>query len=345
MSDLSPVSPVQARALVASLDARESASPITGAGVLALDLTAPGADADPDGWHALAARLMALPCPVLSLSPAGIDPAYGALEVASDVHAASEDELRRLVGRVRSFPLASLALVQLLRQTPFLDVVPGLTAESWVYSMLQTGPEFGRWLEAQRAAGGAGREVEEGPPVALHRRDARLELVLDRPSRHNAYSATMRDALVEGLAVALADPSIEEVVLRGEGASFCSGGDLDEFGTAPDPVTAHAVRSTRHPAHALSQLSGRLRAELKGACIGAGMELPAWAGRVVADESAFFELPELGMGLVPGAGGTVSLPRRIGRERTGWLALSGERIDVATARRWGLVDEVRTVRD
>jgi enoyl-CoA hydratase/carnithine racemase len=153
----------------------------------------------------------------------------------------------------------------------------------------------------------------------------------------------MRDGLVEGLTVALADPSITEVVLRGEGASFCSGGDLDEFGTTPDPATAHAVRTTRHPARALARLAGRLRAEVHGACVGAGVELPAWAGRVVADESAFFELPELSMGLIPGAGGTASLPRRIGRERTGWLALSGERIDVATARRWGLVDEVRKV--
>ena len=46
------------------------------------------------------------------------------------------------------------------------------------------------------------------------------------------------------------------------------------------------------------------------------------------------------MGLIPGAGGTVSLPRRIGRQRTAWLALSGERIDVDTAMAWGLVDEV-----
>ena len=57
-----------------------------------------------------------------------------------------------------------------------------------------------------------------------------------------------------------------------------------------------------------------------------------------AAPGAFFQLPELGMGLVPGAGGTVSLPRRIGRQRTAWLALSGERIDAETALAWGLVD-------
>jgi enoyl-CoA hydratase/carnithine racemase len=78
-----------------------------------------------------------------------------------------------------------------------------------------------------------------------------------------------------------------------------------------------------------------------GACVGAGVELPAFAARVVARADARFWLPELGLGLVPGAGGTVSLPRRIGRQRTAWLALSGRPIDARTALAWGLIDEVR----
>jgi enoyl-CoA hydratase/carnithine racemase len=77
-----------------------------------------------------------------------------------------------------------------------------------------------------------------------------------------------------------------------------------------------------------------------GACAGAGVELPAFAGRVIADPGTTFLLPELAMGLIPGAGGTVSLPRRIGRERTAKLALSGEPIDAKTALDWGLVDEL-----
>jgi enoyl-CoA hydratase/carnithine racemase len=68
------------------------------------------------------------------------------------------------------------------------------------------------------------------------------------------------------------------------------------------------------------------------------MELPAFARCVVARDDTWFQLPELGMGLIPGAGGTVSLPRRIGRWRTAWLAISGARLDVDMAARWGLVD-------
>jgi enoyl-CoA hydratase/carnithine racemase len=156
----------------------------------------------------------------------------------------------------------------------------------------------------------------------------------------------MRDALVEALTVGVADPTVT-VVLQGAGASFCSGGDLGEFGTTPDPATAHLIRLTRSPAMLAAHLSPRLVARVHGACIGAGAELAAAGAelaaagaRVVAQPATFFALPELALGLVPGAGGTVSLPRRIGRHRTAWLVLSGERIGVERARRWGLVDEL-----
>jgi enoyl-CoA hydratase/carnithine racemase len=60
----------------------------------------------------------------------------------------------------------------------------------------------------------------------------------------------------------------------------------------------------------------------------------------VARPDTVIGLPEVSLGLIPGAGGTVSLPRRIGRHRTAWLALTGRTIDAATARAWGLVDEI-----
>ena len=84
----------------------------------------------------------------------------------------------------------------------------------------------------------------------------------------------------------------------------------------------------------------RTSVALHGACIGAGIELAAFAREVTATDDAHFQLPEVAFGLVPGAGGTVSLPRRIGRQRTAWLALSGRRIDASTALAWGLVDHV-----
>jgi enoyl-CoA hydratase/carnithine racemase len=150
--------------------------------------------------------------------------------------------------------------------------------------------------------------------------------------------------------VACADPTVDAVHLWGDGPSFCSGGDLAEFGSMPDPVTAHLVRTSRSPALSLAAIARRgnppgsggreLVAHVHGAAIGAGMEWAAFADRVIARDDAHFRLPEVAMGLVPGAGGTASIPRRIGRQRTLWLALTGEVLDATTARAWGLVDEV-----
>jgi enoyl-CoA hydratase/carnithine racemase len=133
--------------------------------------------------------------------------------------------------------------------------------------------------------------------------------------------------------------------LSGNGPSFCSGGDLGEFGSFPDPATAHVVRLTRSPARLAHQIADRLHVHLHGACMGAGIEVPALAGHVVAAADAVISLPELSLGLVPGAGGTASIPRRIGRHRTAALALSGMRIDATTALGWGLVDEVAEIVD
>ncbi len=79
---------------------------------------------------------------------------------------------------------------------------------------------------------------------------------------------------------------------------------------------------------------------MHGACLGSGIELPAFAGRLSAHNKSFFQLPELPLGLIPGAGGTVSIARRIGRQRTAWMVLSGRRINSATALEWGLIDDI-----
>ena len=94
-------------------------------------------------------------------------------------------------------------------------------------------------------------------------------------------------------------------MLRGEGPSFCSGGDLDEFGTRPDPGTAHLVRLTRSAARLVHRLRDRVEVDLHGWCVGAGIELPSFAGTVRAAADTRIALPELQFGLVPGAGGTV----------------------------------------
>jgi enoyl-CoA hydratase/carnithine racemase len=174
--------------------------------------------------------------------------------------------------------------------------------------------------------------------VLIERAGDRLLITLNRPERRNAYGRELRDALVDALRVAALDGSIRTVTLSGSGPVFCAGGDLDEFGTAPDTATAHFVRTRAGAGELLHRLADRTEVRLHGACVGAGIELAAFAGRVVADAGTAVRLPEVGMGLIPGAGGTVSLPRRIGRWRTLYLALSGTWLDAAAAERWGLID-------
>ena len=100
--------------------------------------------------------------------------------------------------------------------------------------------------------------------------------------------------------------------MRGEGPDFCAGGDLDEFGSRPDPASAHLIRLTRSPALLLHRLAARTTVFLHGACLGAGIELPAFAGRVVASPDTRIGLPEIRLGLIPGRAEPRACPRASG---------------------------------
>jgi len=208
--------------------------------------------------------------------------------------------------------------------------------ESLAYSMLLASEGFRAWRAATPVRA---RADAESPRVRVEQAGTTLSIGLNRPQARNAFDAAMRDALVEALAFALEHPDQPPVVLYGEGPAFSAGGDLDEFGRAQDVGQAHLIRTLRSPARLLRELGPRGSVRLHGACVGAGVEVPAAAARVTAREGAFFRLPEVSMGLIPGAGGTATIPRRIGRQRACYMAISGADVDLATALAWGLVDE------
>ena len=278
--------------------------------------------------------LATLPAVVVGTSAYAVPPGADLVDV---VLPPEGDELDATIDALAANPVAAVALALVLRGSEARPVAEGLQLESAVYATLQAGPEFAAWRATHPVHP---PRPEEGPAVAVRREGDRLELVLNRPGVRNALDARMRDELVAGLAIAAGDPTVAEVRVRGEGPAFCAGGDLDEFGSRPDVATAHLVRLTRSPARALAAVADRVVAELHGACVGSGIELPAFAARVVARADTVVGLPEVSLGLIPGAGGTVSLPRRVGRHRTAWLAMTGRTIDAATALEWGLVDEI-----
>ncbi|MCY4015260.1 MAG: enoyl-CoA hydratase/isomerase family protein [Gammaproteobacteria bacterium] len=271
-------------------------------------------------------------CPVVSVTDRADVP-----DVV-DVVVADADAGMQVAEAVQRNPIAAMVLVRLLRHNQGVGVGDRLYAESLAYSALQHGAEFRAWLQARTRR--EPRPEPDAPAVLLTRAGDELRITLNRPHKRNAYSSGLRDALCEALAYAVDDPSVARVVLDGAGASFSAGGDLDEFGEATDAGIAHASRMARSAGVLIDRLRDRIEARVHGACIGAGIELPAFAGRVVAREDAFFQLPEVGMGLIPGAGGTASILPRIGRRRLALMALTGMRVDASTALEWGLVDAI-----
>ena len=270
------------------------------------------------------------PCPVIATS-------NGANSELIDVVVESDQSLDLLIEGIERSPIASATLVQLSRLNSRSSVIDALCAESLAYSSLQHSAKFEDWLASEKPTNV--KHFSE-PAILIDRSDNELTLTLNRPANRNAWSTDMRDALAEHLQYAFIDDSISQIILRANGPSFSAGGDLTEFGSARDAGIAHVSRQTRSPAVLMYLLKEKITVLLHGACVGAGIELPAFANSIKARADAFFQLPEVAFGLIPGAGGTASILKRIGRSRFNYMALSGERISVETALKWNLIDEI-----
>ena len=238
---------------------------------------------------------------------------------------------------LRANPQAAVVAAQTLRRGCGLGLADALLVESLAYATLQSGPEHARWL-AER--GRRSRRDLDEPRIEVSDDGSSVTVRLSRPRLFNLFDAAMRDQLVDVLKALQASGDDRGVVLTGAGGNFCAGGDPAEFGTVESPAAAHLVRSRANAAPWLAPIAHRTTALVDGSCVGAGVELAAFCGTVSATGRARFRLPELSMGLIPGAGGTVSIPARIGRQRTLWWLLTGAELDPAVALDWGLVDSL-----
>ena len=259
---------------------------------------------------------------------------------AVDLIVESPDELRRVREQIACFPKACAVLVQVLRTSTKLDITDALTVESLAYAALQGGSEFSNWLKNNPTRNPKAKPSES--LLLLERQGNALQITLNSPENRNALSAAMRDALAEAFQLAIQDHAIAHIDVSANGPCFSAGGDLTEFGTMTDLALAHGTRMTHMPARYLAACRDRCTFRVHGTCIGAGIELPAFAARLVAKPNTTFRLPEVGMGLIPGAGGCVSIPRRIGRQRTASLAILGHAINAEQALAWGLIDAIET---
>ena len=243
---------------------------------------------------------------------------------------------------VMNYPVASLVLTQHLRLIEKLDFEAALTAESFAYALLQGGGEFKNWLANKETPAESYVSLS---PLSVTREAQHLNLRLNAPESHNEIDIHLRDALCEAFELASIDETIETLSITAIGKSFSIGGAISEFGHVIDPATAHWIRSVRLPGRLLARLVWRdnpvhVQTYLNGPAIGAGLELAAFAHELTAHPKAWTQLPEIRMGLIPGAGGTVSVSRRIGRHKTAYMVLTGKRIKAETAYKWGLIDNI-----
>ncbi|MFC9555222.1 enoyl-CoA hydratase/isomerase family protein [Rhodococcus sp. NPDC056960] len=321
--------------------------------VLIVDLD--DADADSGMIARAAARIPVLDRITVGRCTGGVPAALAPLTAALDLtYATGPDPTDRavvgtenvdatvaeFVNGVARCPQSALVAAQVVRISQTLPVPEAVDVESLAYSTLQGGSEFKGWLDERRTLGRPLPPPPATDPVLIDRDGDTLRITLNRPERRNAYGTALRDALVEALRLPLLDDTIVTVVVDGAGSSFCAGGDLDEFGYTPDTATAHLIRTRGGAGRLMARLADRTEVRVHGHCVGAGIEVPAFAGRIVAAADTIFRLPEVTMGLIPGAGGTVSVPRRIGRWRALHLFVTGAALEAPRALAWGLIDEI-----
>ncbi|HYM30110.1 MAG TPA: 3-hydroxyacyl-CoA dehydrogenase NAD-binding domain-containing protein [Candidatus Cybelea sp.] len=152
----------------------------------------------------------------------------------------------------------------------------------------------------------------------------------------NALSQGVRQGLAEGVAKGVADPAIAAMVIIGGGRTFIAGADIREFGKPMMAPGLHEVLD------AMEASSKPLVAAIHGTALGGGLEVALTCHWRVAIDSAQVGLPEVKLGLLPGAGGTQRLPRLVGAQAALDMIVSGNPINARKALAAGVVDEVVT---
>ena len=150
----------------------------------------------------------------------------------------------------------------------------------------------------------------------------------------NALSADVRDGLSAAVGKAVADPAVEAIVLICAGRTFIAGADISEFGKPPRGASLHEVQAT------MENAPKPIVAAIHGTALGGGLEVALTCHYRVAVPSAKLGLPEVKLGLLPGAGGTQRLPRIVGAAKALDMVTSGTPIGAKAALDTGLVDDL-----
>ena len=183
--------------------------------------------------------------------------------------------------------------------------------------------------------------VSQFETILLEKEHGIAWVTLNRPRVLNAYNVKMRDELYEALGLIAEDEEVLVAVIRGAGdRAFCAGADLTEFGSAPSQAIARRVRFERDVWERFLEIRQPLIAAVHGYCLGSGLEIALSCDLRLASPDARFGLPEVGLGMIPAAGGSQTMPRIIGRGRALEALLLGRMMDSQAAWEAGLVNRV-----
>jgi enoyl-CoA hydratase len=157
---------------------------------------------------------------------------------------------------------------------------------------------------------------------------------------HNALNGVVLDALRERVAELGTDPGVRAIVIAGAGdKAFSAGADLDELASC-DSVAAHRLLLSGQAVMRQIELSAKpVIAAVHGWALGGGFELALSCSFIIGSTEARFGLPEVGLGLMPGYGGTQRLPRAIGRQNALRFTLTGKPVDAGRAYELGILSE------
>lgn len=168
-------------------------------------------------------------------------------------------------------------------------------------------------------------------------------VTLNRPEVLNIHNVQMRDDMFEVLSAIKGDTEIRVAVFSGAGEkAFCAGADLSEFLTSPPPVAAREVRLDRDLWGLFLSIPQPLIAAVHGYVLGSGLEMALCCDLRIAADNAQFGLPEIGLGMIPAAGGTQTLPRMAGLGQALDMLLTNRWIDANEAFETGLINKVVT---
>jgi enoyl-CoA hydratase/carnithine racemase len=166
-------------------------------------------------------------------------------------------------------------------------------------------------------------------------------VTLNRPDALNAHNIQMRDDMSEVLGAIKDDEDVRATVFKGAGQkAFCAGADLSEFLTAPPPTAAREVRFDTDLWGLFLSIPHPIVAALHGFVLGSGIEIALCCDIRIATEDARFGLPEMGLGMIPAAGGTQTVPRVVGSGKALDMILTNRWISAAEAQDAGLVNRV-----